>query len=298
MSRVFRFWPLAFLPFLLALLVACAPPGENSSSGKTLYIAGIPDQDVSVLQARFKGMADYLTQRVGIKTQYVPAMNYAAVVTGFKNGDLQLAWFGGLTGVQARLLTPGAEAIAQRPEDESFHSVFIARKGLGVRTLTDLRGKNITFGSESSTSGYTMPLYFIKQAGIDPRKDFASVNYSGSHDKTWKLVESGAFQAGVLNELTWRSRLRENAVDLSKVEEFYVTAPYYDYHWVIRGDIDQGFGQGAKGRIIKALLEIDAAHNDKERSVMQAFQSTRFIPTRNQNYQVLESVARELGIVQ
>ena len=286
---------LLLLLTLSLLLAGCAAP---KAEAKTLYIAGIPDADVSLLETRFNGMAEYLTEETGIKTVYVPTTDYAAVVTGFKQENLQLAWYGGLTGVQARLAVPGAQAIAQRAVDESFHSVFIARKGLGVETLADLKGKTFTFGSESSTSGYVMPLYFLGQAGIDVKKDLASVSYSGSHDKTWKLVESGAFQAGVLNASLWDVRVKGGHVDTSKIDVVEITPAYYDYHWVIRPDVDKVYGEGAADKITRALLAINAANGNDQKKVMDAFQDAKFIPTRNENYAALESVARGLGVVQ
>jgi phosphonate transport system substrate-binding protein len=80
-----------------------------------------------------------------------------------------LVW--GLTGVQARLQVPGAEAIAQRDVDEKFHSVFITNTSSGLtpfKNITDLKqqGHTFTFGSESSTSGRLMPQYFLQQAGL------------------------------------------------------------------------------------------------------------------------------------
>ena len=110
---------------------------SSGSDSKTLYIAGIPDQDISVLEARFDKLADYLGDKSGLDVQYLPSVDYAAVVVGFRQGDVQLAWYGGLTGVQARLVAPGAQALAQREEDAAFHSVFVAQKDLGINSLKD-----------------------------------------------------------------------------------------------------------------------------------------------------------------
>lgn len=293
---------------LLGVISACSPAAQQSApqpaqpasrqQQKVMYIGGIPDQDLSVLETRFKGIADYLSRETGLKVQYVPAVDYAALVTAFKQGDVQLAWFGGLTGVQARLAAPGAQAIVQRPQDEKFVSVFIARKSLAVKSLADLKGKTFTFGSESSTSGHLMPRYYIMQAGLAPEKDLKSVNYSGSHDTTIKLVETGAFQAGALNVDVWQRNVRDAKVDTSKVDVFYTTPPYYDYHWVVRGDLDQKFGQGTADKIKQAFLKLNASNGETEKKIMDAFDAKNFIPTTNDNYKAIEDVARALGIVQ
>lgn len=256
------------------------------------YFSGIPDQDVSRWAQRYEAMASYLSSQLGVEVRGASSVDYAAVVTGFERGDIHLAWFGGLTGVQARLAVPDSEAIAQRPLDEQFHSVFIAGKELLVGELKDLKGLTFTFGSESSTSGSLMPRYFLMKAGVGPEKDFrGKPNYSGSHDTTWKLVESGAFQSGVLSEEVWDRAIKEGKVDLTKVKEFYRTPAYYDYHWGIRGDVDKTFGPGFKDRVKQSLLSL----NDPR--VLGLFATDKFIPTKNENYQVILDVAKETGLV-
>jgi len=281
------------LSIVLLTAVACS----RDQKTEVLRFSVIPDQDVARL-VRMNGLvAEYLSEKLGIKVEYVPSVYYAAVVTAFEKSDIQLAWFGGLTGVQARLAAPGAEAIAQRQRDAQFHSVFIVQRGLPVEKLGDLIGLTFTFGSESSTSGHLMPRYFLVQAGIDPEKDFqGGSNYSGSHDTTWKLVESGAFQAGALSEAVWEKAIREDRVDLSKVRLFYTTAPYYDYSWVIRGDVDQTLGAGAKEGIKEALLSMQNDPLGKE--ILELYAAERFIETENENYNAIEEVARELGLVE
>ncbi len=286
--------------FLVLALGTVVLVGACSSGGgeRTLYIAGIPDQDISTLETRFEKLAEYLSEETGLNVQYLPSVEYAAVVTGFRQGDIQLAWYGGLTGVQARLATPGSQALAQREEDAAFHSVFIAQKSLGIKSLEDLKGLRVTFGSESSTSGNLMPRSFLSQAGINPEADFAAVNYSGSHDKTWKLVETGSFEAGAMNAVVWQKRVDDGSVDTNKVEAFYTTPAYFDYHWLANSNLDQEFGSGTTADIHKALLDLNAADGGIEQEIMEAFDSLKFILTQNDNYNAIEQVARDLGIIE
>ena len=286
-------------PLLAGLLVALALVAVGCSPGDDIFfIGGIPDQDVSMLKERFDKLARYLSDETGVETRYVPSVAYSAVVTAFKNGGIQMGWFGGLTGVQARLTVPGAKAIAQRAGDERFRSVFIARPGSDITSLGDLRDKSVTFGSPSSTSGHLMPRLFLTQAGLDPEKEFAVLNYSGSHDKTWKLVESGAYDAGALSAIVWQTRVDQGRVDLSKVDVFYTSPPYADYHWLARPDLDARFGDGFTEKVRQALLSLRAGDSVRQEEIMAAFQTDRFIPTANENYDHIEDVARTLGIIE
>ena len=281
----------------LAAIAACS----GDDGGKpALSVGGIPDQNAARLARRYDGFADYLSKALDVEVRYVPSTSYSALVTAFTQGDVQLAFFGGFTGVQARLQNPGARAIAQREHDANFHSKFIVRADLPIHALDELEATagdlTLTFGSESSTSGHLMPRHFLTQAGIDPDRDFRSVpNYSGSHDLTWKLVESGAFDVGALNEDVWDRALRENRVDPTKVREFYTTPDYFDYNWTVRPNLDEVYGNGFVDKISEALLALNPGEHE---GILELFTTENFIETRNENYRELEDVARGLGMVQ
>ena len=290
----------ALLAAVVIALTACGASNGGAAGSEdvpTLVIGGIPDQDVALLQERFDGLADHLSAELGIPVRYQPATSYAAVVTAFANGDVGLGWFGGLTGVQARLETPGARAVAQRPIDATFRSVFVAGDQVPARSLEDLAGTSFTFGSESSTSGHLMPRFFLTQAGVDPQTDFdGQPGYSGSHDTTWKLVEAGTYEAGALNESVWDRAVAQRQVDTSKVREVLRTPEYVDYHWVAHPDLDEVHGEGTTERVVQALLGMDEAGPDARR-VLALFEDTSFVPAENASYESIEQVARSLGLL-
>jgi len=296
---------------LLLALGACgsANPGSGSaqsgaSSGaavvqiKTLVIGGIPDQNVANLDRQFELMAKYLSDSTGLKVRYAPAADYAAIVAAFKRGDVQLVWFGGLTSVQAIAAVPGSQAIVHRPRDTEFHSKFIVQADLPVKELKDLKGLTFTFGSESSTSGHLMPRYFMKQAGVDTGKDLkGQPNFSGSHDKTYKLVEAGAFQAGALNEAVWESAVADGKVDTTKVRVFYTTPPFVDYNWTIHADVDKMIGPGTKDKVTRALLALKPEMSPDVAEMLKLAATDGYVPDQNSNYEALKQVGKELGLL-
>ncbi len=280
-----------------------APDGTAVGGDRVFTIGAIPDQDPEKLQRLYGIVADHLSQELGVTVEYEPVTDYAASVSLFRAGDLDMVWFGGLTGVQARLQVDGARAILQRSIDEDFHSIFIAGTGTGIAPIDDvaglaqLAGRRFTFGSESSTSGRLMPQYFLEQAGVAAETDFAGPpGFSGSHDKTIELVASGTFEAGVVNEQVWNSRVDAGEVDLGAVTAVFRTPPYHDYHWVIRPDVAERFGDDFVGRVRTAFTDLD--RNDAvEAEILELFGAERFIETDNANYAEIEEVARDLGLV-
>lgn len=287
---------LAIAALLMLAFVGCST-NDSEQDVPTLVIGGIPDQDVSRLEERFGGIASYLSKELDIPIEYQPVTDYASLVTAFRNGDVKLSWFGGLTGVQARLATPGADALLQRPLDTEFHSVVVIRSGVEANSLSDLKGKSFTFGSESSTSGHMMPRWYLTQAGIDAETDFRGPpSYSRSHDTTWKLVESGSFDAGALNAAVWERAVREGTVDTTKVHVLENVGPYFDYHWVGHPQIDTVYGTGTTERIRAALRDMDLSE-PAEKKLLDLFETDSFIDTENANYEAIEETARELDLI-
>ncbi len=286
----------------LGLLTAAAACGPESTA-PTLRVGGIPDQDAQRLARRYEIFADYLSERLDVPVEYVPSVSYSAVVTAFAQNDVQLAFFGGLTGVQARMQSPGAQAIAQRVNDAKFHSKFIVRAAEEYADLEgpeDLTGRagdmTITFGSESSTSGHLMPRHYLREAGIDAGTDFRTApGFSGSHDRTWQLVEAGSYDLGALNEDVWNRAVEDGRVDMEKVREFYTTPDYFDYNWTARGDLDAVYGDGFTEEVRAALLALNPQEHGE---ILELFSTEGFIATENGNYRAIEEVARELGIIQ
>ena len=277
--------------FLLSALVlfACSSGDEPK---EPFVIAGIPDQNVSDLTRRYSGLTEYLSDELEVVVEYLPTTDYAATVTAFSRGDVQMAWFGGLTGVQARLAVPGSQAIAQRERDTKFHSVFVFNKNVDVVTLQDLKGLRFAFGSESSTSGHLMPRHFLSENGIDADSHFdGAPMFSGSHDQTWLLVQGGAADAGALSEAVWQKAVSTGKVDESKIGVFYVTPPYFDYNWTIRPDVEDKFGKGFIEMSTSAILGIDRA------DLLELFSAKKFIASENGNYTQIEDVGRNLGIL-
>jgi len=298
-------WTAVALGLSLALgTVVLTPhlrPAAAEVSRPVLRISAIPDQNPEKLNRLYGQVAQLLGKQLGVPVQYVPVIDYAAAVSAFRTGNLDLVWFGGLTGVQARLQKPGAQLIAQRDIDAAFHTVFIANKGSGLQPITslkglqELKGKRFTFGSESSTSGRLMPQFFLQQAGVK-LSDFAggAPGFSGSHDATIALVQSGAYQAGAVNEQVWLANLRSGKANRARVLAIWRTPGYPDYHWIGQPNLDQRFGKGFTTKLRGAILSWRPA-NPEQREVLQLFGAQQFTPVDSKAYAPIERVGRQLG---
>jgi len=267
-----------------------------TAAAETFVFTAIPDEDESRLRSRFDKVAVYLSDRLGVDVRFVPVKSYAAAVTAFRNNQVQLAWFGGLSGVRARRLVAGSRAIAQGEEDQRFVTYFIANAGAGLSASktfpTGIKGKTFTFGSKGSTSGRLMPEFHIRQKfGAAPNKVFRRVGYSGDHSRTIALVQSGAYQVGAVNYKVWRNELNAGKIDLEKISIIWKTPPYPDYQWTIRGDVNETFGAAFGDRVEAALLGLS------DPDLLASFPRKRFVPARNSDYQMILDIGKSIGLI-
>ena len=283
---------------VMAAFVFFAVPFNTTPANaqEKFVFTAIPDQDETRLRTRFEKIARYLSETLGIDAEYVPVKSYAAAVTAFRNDQVQLAWFGGLSGVQARGAVEGSQAIAQGAEDLEFVTYFIAHASTGLTESSAfpkaIAGKTFTFGSKGSTSGRLMPEFHIRnQFEKSPDDVFSRVGFSGDHSRTIALVQSGAFEVGALSFAVWESELREGRIDPEKVRVIWRTPTYPDYQWSIRGDVNRKFGPEFIAKVRDALLAID------DPDLLQAFPRSRFIPATKDDYEPIVRVGKDIGLI-
>ena len=282
---------LVLIGLLLCLGTAAVDAGEIPA---TLRMSAIPDENPTELMRIYAPFAEYLQSQIGIPVQFTPVVDYAATVEGMAANKLDLVWFGGLTHVQARIRTGNtAYAVAMREEDLRFKSVFVTNPKANVKSLEELKGKTFAFGSAGSTSGHTMPRFFLLKAGIVPEQAFSKFSYSGAHDATAIWVQSGRVDAGALNMAVWEKLVETKKVDTSQVFVFWTTPPYVDYNWTVRGDLDKGLVQ----KIQQAFLKLDRS-NPEQAKLLDLHRATRYVAVESEDiFQPIEEAARQGGLI-
>ncbi len=267
--------------------------GTIGHAQQVFRVTTIPEEAATEQVRKFTPIAQYLEKKLGMKVEFTPVSDYPAAVEALVNKKVDLVWFGGFTHVQAQIRSGGKIVpIAQREEDTKFQSVFIAKKDSGIKGLADLKGKQVSFGSQSSTSGHLMPRHFLLQAGLNPEKDFRRIAYSGAHDATIASVVSGKVDAAALDVTVWRKFVTENKVDTKDVDVFYTTPTFFNYNWSVHADMPAELRQ----KVTKALLDLDPA-TPEGKEILQLNRATRYIPTSPENYKGLEAAGRSAGLI-
>lgn len=275
------------------ILASLALAATTAHAQQVLRVTAIPDESPTELARKFAPLGAYLESKLGMKVEWTPVTDYAAAVETVVNKKIDLAWFGGFTFVQANVRSGGKIVpLVQREEDEKFRSVFITDKASGIARLEDLKGKTLSFGSQSSTSGHLMPRSFLLAAKVNPDVDLKRVAFSGAHDATIAAVASGKVDAGALNISVWEKFVAEKKVDPAQVKVFYTTPAYYDYNWSVHADMPQAL----QDKIKAAFLALDP-NTPQGKEILGLQRATKFIATKPENYAGIKAAAENAGLL-
>jgi len=266
--------------------------GAVALAQQVFRVTAIPDESPAELARKAGPLMKYLEGKLHMKVEYTPVTDYAAAVETLVNRKVDLAWFGGFTFVQANVRSGGKVVpLVQREEDTRFRSVFITTDP-AIRSLADLKGKDVSFGSASSTSGHLMPRAYLLQAGLNPDKDFRRVAFSGAHDATIAAVAAGKVQAGALNISVWEKFVADGKVDPAKVRVFFTTPTYYDYNWTVHADMPAALRE----KLTQAFLAL-SPDTPEGKEVLDLQRATRFVPTQADLYKGIEAAARSASLL-
>lgn len=280
--------------FAVRALLACTVLGfaTQTLAQQVFKITAIPDESPTELARKAAPLVAYLSQKLGMKVEFTPVSDYAAAVETLVNKQVDMAWFGGFTFVQANVRSGGKVLpLVQRAEDANFKSVFITSQP-DIKGLADLKGKTLSFGSASSTSGHLMPRNYLLEAKINPDTDLKRVAFSGAHDATIAAVAAGKVDAGALNISVWDKFVADKKVDTAKVRVFYTTPAYFDYNWTVHADMPAAL----RTKLTQAFLDLNS-NTSEGKALLDLQRASRFIPTEVANYKGIEAAARSAGLL-
>lgn len=286
-----------FSALLFVALVACsktssptedAPAAATKAALPALRVSMIPSTDPGKLIRESEPLVAYLKSKVGRDVTLTIPTNYASVVEALASDQVDVAYLGGFTYVQASRRA-GVIPLVQRDRDQSFHSLFITQPKTAINSLADLKGHSFAFGDVNSTSGHLMPEFFMRRANVDGSV-IAKATYTGGHDATALAVANGKIDAGALDEAVFERMTKEGKLDPSKVRVFFTTPPFFDYVWAAR----KGLDDAARAAFAQAFLNLKAPDDAK---ILELLQAKTFVKAEDRSYEPLRQAATEAGLL-
>ncbi len=288
---IYRFPTLVLVLVATMALAGCGGGGGGSASGdEPLRVGLIPNENPEEVEAQYQPLEDYLKKELGREVELSVPTTYNAVVEAMVSGELDLAYFGGLTYVQARQradVHPLFTEVNPRTGTTKYRSVIIVPADSNVRNVEDLRGKDFAFGSVSSTSGSLYPSIMLNQAGIDYRTDLGEVVYTGGHDTTAQAVANGRVAAGGLEDRILYDLQEEGIIGKDKVRVIEESDPIEGYPWVVRDDLSDKDEQA----LTEAYLNIE------DPKLLDLLRAEDYQKVQAADYDYVEKQARELDLL-
>ncbi len=279
---------------LLLLLTGCGGGGggeQGSDDPEVLRVGLIPNQNPESVEAQYEPFGDYLSEQLGREVELTVPTSYNAVVEAMANDELDLAYYGGLTYVQAREraeVTPLVTEINPRTGDTTYRSVIIVPADGQVQEVAELRGKDFAFGSVSSTSGSLYPAIMLRDVGgLDYRTDLGNFAYTNGHDATAQAVANGRVDAGGVEDRILYDLQEEGTIDPDSVRVIEESTPIEGYPWVVRDALPEDL----KEDIAQAFLNID------DPALLDLLRAQGYERVEAGGYDYVEEQARELDLL-
>lgn len=282
---------LGFVALIVTLVIYSRPQATPSLEKRVYTIAILPEEDEEALRRRYDPLVKYLSTSLERPFQLIIPDDYNQLLKLFGEGEIDLAFFGGFTFLKANQ-DFGATPLVMRDTDLRFHSHFISKRQASHKHISDFKGAKLSFGSRLSTSGHLMPRFFLEEQQITPETYFASVEYSGAHDKTAFQVLEGNVDIGAINSEILEDMFEDGRLDRDTIDIIWTTPKFPDYVWTVKRTASQDF----KHRVTSAFLTLDPLDNSHQ-TILDGAQAVGFLPASIKDFDQLFKVATSMGML-
>ncbi|MFC5653234.1 phosphonate ABC transporter substrate-binding protein [Paenibacillus solisilvae] len=295
---------------ILALFTGCAAKTSEANNSKSneqavenkqeaveatkiekLRIGLIPAESNEEIITQFKPTLDYLAKELDVEIEPFVAMDYTAVVEAMRSGHVDAAFLGPFAYILAADKA-NAEAFAvgvREDGNSSYNTLFLTHKDTGIKTLNDLKGKNISFVDPASASGNLFPRAYLMKNNIDPNKDFKSATYAGGHDAAILAAKNKKVDAAVSNDITFEKMVKEGLVTKEEMVIISKTDPIPGPPIAVRKDLDADF----KEKLKQAFLKM---HEKSPQALGGYGKIIRYDEATDTDYNVVRETAKLLNL--
>ncbi len=279
---------------------------KDTNMGKTkkVILMGFnPAENVDVVKVNSKAFSDYYKKKTGYSIKTFIATDYTALVEALRSGRIHFAWLPPFSYIKAEQMA-GAEVLmkAVRKGRASFYSAIITRSDSSIKTVADLKGKNIAWVDPASTSGHIFPkASLMTKYNIDPDTYFKRQIFAGGHDSLVLAVLRGTVDAGATfandpkgKTGSWHLFLKEKE-DQGKIRVVYVTDP-------ITGDTLTTSKKYRKEnpKVVEEMVSIlgEMGNNKKGKELLKSlYRIDAMVPAKSKDYDAVRKAAKILDIL-
>jgi phosphonate transport system substrate-binding protein len=282
------------LALILWLGSCSSAPVTHSPASRTaplVRISVLPTQNRAEQEKMIAPLDAHLEKVLGQHVEFLIAASYKDNVDMLVDGRANAAYTGAVSylemlerGVKVEPIAAPIDKFTHRPW---YRAYMIVAASSPIKTLQDLKGKRVAFVSLSSTSGYLLPLAALKQAGIDPERDFAAVIFGGTHAKTEALLEDGKVDVIATNIPSYLKRQTLGKLTPQNSRVFWESQPVPHSPFLVSSDLPPEVIKKLK----EAFLTVPAGLQD-----IVGTQAEGYTLVVGSDYEPMQQVRIQLGL--
>jgi phosphonate transport system substrate-binding protein len=197
---------LLFTAFAAAFGFTFASASAANLSLEKLVIALKPDKDPDQMMQERKTLSTFLTEKLGKPVEVIVPLSSSVILEGFANGTVDIGYLSATDMVAAQKRKIADILLAGEIDGKnSYTSYWLALKEKPYTKVEDLKGKSIAFASRTSTSGFLIPMFDLKQKGLVDKPDAeaffgaGNVFYGTGYVSAVERVLSGEAEAAAVS---------------------------------------------------------------------------------------------------
>ena len=195
------------LLFLMVACVACSFPSDVGAREKGYTFGIAPIYDPQVIEEGYKPVMRYLSEFLKTPVKLLITESYEELREKLKNGEVDFALLGPVLYVQTKAEYPELVYLATSQTTKFgqkrayYFGHILAHKDSDITNISDLEGKTFAFVNKQTTSGYSFPMVFFYNRGINPKEYFSKVIFAGTHENAVDMIVKKTVDATTTHDI-------------------------------------------------------------------------------------------------
>src|SRR5262245_26658478 len=274
---------------VVVLAIASGAPAADPSWPREVTFALLSTENAGEITRRWSPILAQPEQDLDVKIKSTTATDYRGTSAPFKFRQAELGHLGPKSYVEASNNNyANVEPIAQLQLANGslgYRSCLIVHSDSDIFGPEDMAGKTFVFNDPNSTSGYLVPsAFFMMDMGIDPKKHFSKVTFSGSHEASILAVAAKKVEIASTNLPDLQQLTRENKVPRGALRVIWVSKIIPNDPIVVRKDLPPSF----KSAIQESLTTMRARNTEAFKEIGAWLGG--FVPADDSKYQVIRDL--------
>jgi phosphonate transport system substrate-binding protein len=282
-----------FLSLATAVSLAFTPLTAVADA-HALTLAFIPQENPEKLLGDIEQITGWLSEQLQVPVKGFVTFDHAAAVEALRNGDADISFMGALPFVLAEAEI-GAEALVSEVYrgKASYAGRIFVRKDSGIKTLADLRDRDIAFADPISESGYLYPLNLFVQQGLvtstsDADDFFGRSFFAGGYQQSMQAMASGLVDAAGSSQYADLLLSPQQQSEITWIAE----SEQIPSHVVLAR---KGLSVDMKTRFTEVLMSLNSPENKPLLAYL--YGPDGYVIADNAAYDGVRATAREYGLL-